>query len=99
MASRAVTGPVVRRGVPQTSEIVQLEDDGDRVTPEIQHALPTARIASPERGELLRLTQTVDDILDLIEDVAHELPQLTDCLPRTRRPRRRRRSGTSRAPP
>lgn len=64
------------------TEIVRLEGEGDRVTHEIQHALPTARIASPERGELLHLTQTLDDIVDLIEDVAHELPQLTDSLPR-----------------
>jgi uncharacterized protein Yka (UPF0111/DUF47 family) len=63
------------------AEIVRLEDEGDRVTHDIQHALPTARIASPERGELLRLTQTLDDIVDLIEHVAHELPHLTAVLP------------------
>jgi uncharacterized protein Yka (UPF0111/DUF47 family) len=60
---------------------MRLEDQGDRITHAVQHALPTPRLASSERAELLRLTQSLDDIVDLIEHAAHELPQ-ADALPR-----------------
>ena len=64
------------------AEIVDLEDDGDRITHELQHALPSARVGSEERGDLLSAIQAIDDILDTIHDTAQELPAAGRTLPR-----------------
>jgi uncharacterized protein Yka (UPF0111/DUF47 family) len=69
-----------RRGA--VARIVELEDDGDRVTHDLQHAIASARIAVPDRGALLRAIQAVDDILDAIEGAGRELPSAGDTLPR-----------------
>jgi uncharacterized protein Yka (UPF0111/DUF47 family) len=66
------------------SEIVSLENDGDRIVHELQHTLAGARVASHERGELLHVIEAIDDILDGIEDAAHDLSRAGDSLPRER---------------
>lgn len=66
------------------AQIVSLEHDGDRITHELQRALASARVASQERSELLHAIEAVDDVLDVIDDAARELPCISDALPRER---------------
>jgi uncharacterized protein Yka (UPF0111/DUF47 family) len=66
------------------AEIVSLEDDGDRIVHELQHTLASARLASQERGELLHAIEAIDDILDAIEDAAHDLSRAAGSPPRER---------------
>jgi len=66
------------------AEIVALEGDGDRIVHELRHRLAGARVASQERGELLHAIEAIDDILDGIEDAAHDPSRAGDSLARER---------------
>ena len=63
------------------TEIVALEDDGDRIAHELRHAAATARVAAHERSPLLKVSEAIDDILDAIESAAHEMAGAGDALP------------------
>jgi uncharacterized protein Yka (UPF0111/DUF47 family) len=51
---------------------------------ELQHTLAGGHVASQERGGLLHVIEALDDILDRIEDAAHDLSRAGDTLPRER---------------
>jgi uncharacterized protein Yka (UPF0111/DUF47 family) len=66
------------------SDIVALEQTGDRIAHELRRTLPTARVGSEERGDVLSTVEAIDDILDAIESAAHDLPGARAAIPRER---------------
>ena len=70
------TGPPT----PFVAEIIDREREGDRITHDLRRELTQRLVLGPERDDLLRLIEAVDDVLDAIDEAASPLSP-TEALP------------------
>jgi predicted phosphate transport protein (TIGR00153 family) len=56
-----------------THEVTRCEQEGDRITREIIYRLHRSRIGPGDRGAIYALAETIDDVVDEIEEASEEL--------------------------
>lgn len=54
-------------------DIADRECDGDRITHDLRRELAHRLVLGFERGDLLRLVELLDDVVDAVDDAAHDL--------------------------